>query len=421
MFRSLNRLKPALEFLPNKVDFELRPLGRSWEQESSTRHSVRWFHVRVCLILLLFSPLFSFCRSSGNHSLKWISQPRNILLVKKSHSESSSNAMHHVINHIRSKFSDTNIIVEDGVSRELAAVHGIHGLYTASQANESTLLSKVDFAITLGGDGTALHTASLFPTGPVPPVLSFSTGTLGFLLPFHVNTYKSAIDDVFNSTVSVIKRMRLMCTLHDASGRLIDDLDVSHVLNEVALHRGRYPHLVQIEIYVDGMPLTEAVADGLIVSTPTGSSAYSLSAGGPLVHPCVQSIVLTPICPRSLSFRPVILPSDSTVQLRMSSKARSKPDVSLDGREVMQLENDNYIQIAMSPFPLPSINRAAQYDPESRTSTPRLPSEKQLAQSALDRLGRAQDDWVRDINDLLNFNSRFESKGHEIYHGGQDD
>lgn len=133
--------------------------------------------------------------------------------------------MHHVINHIRSKFSDTNIIVEDGVSRELAAVHGIHGLYTASQANESTLLSKVDFAITLGGDGTALHTASLFPTGPVPPVLSFSTGTLGFLLPFHVNTYKSAIDDVFNSTVSVIKRMRLMCTLHDASGRLIDDLD----------------------------------------------------------------------------------------------------------------------------------------------------------------------------------------------------
>lgn len=156
---------------------------------------------------------------------------------------------------------------------------------------------------------------------------------------------------------------------------------MSHVLNEVALHRGRYPHLVQIEIYVDGMPLTEAVADGLIVSTPTGSSAYSvsyvwclsdtthspqLSAGGPLVHPCVQSIVLTPICPRSLSFRPVILPSDSTVQLRvsqrrsrchtcslnvqMSSKARSKPDVSLDGREVMQLENDNYIQIAMSPF-----------------------------------------------------------------------
>lgn len=89
--------------------------------------------------------------------------------------------MQQVVEHIRSKYSDTNIIVENGVSKELASAHG---LYTASQAKESTLSSKVDFAITLGGDGTALHTASLFPTGPVPPVLSFSTGTLGFLLPF---------------------------------------------------------------------------------------------------------------------------------------------------------------------------------------------------------------------------------------------
>ncbi|EIM20991.1 ATP-NAD kinase [Wallemia mellicola CBS 633.66] len=405
MLRSLVRYtKSALDKLPNKVDFELKPLGRLNKQVTSKR---------VPHVTQSVGSMFG-----GNHSLKWTSQPRNVLIVKKSDSECSTRAMEEVIAHLRTNYCDTNIIVENGVKEELKASRE---LYTTTETDEFTLSSKVDFAITLGGDGTALHTASLFPTGPVPPVLSFSTGTLGFLLPFHINSYKSAIDDVLNSNVSVIKRMRLMCTLHDASGGLIDDLDVTHVLNEVALHRGRYPHLVQIEIYVDGMPLTETVADGLIVSTPTGSSAYSLSAGGPLVHPCVQSIVLTPICPRSLSFRPVILPSDSTVQLRMSTKARSKPDVSLDGREVMQLDSDNYIQISMSPFPLPSINRAAIYDPESRQGTPRLPSEKQLAQSALDRLGRAQDDWVRDINDLLNFNSRFESKGQEIYHGGQDD
>lgn len=405
MLRSLVRYtKSTLDKLPNKVDFELKPLGRLNKQVTSKR---------VPHVTQSVGSMFG-----GNHSLKWTSQPRNVLIVKKSDSECSTRAMEEVIAHLRTNYCDTNIIVENGVREELKTSKE---LYTTTETDEFTLSSKVDFAITLGGDGTALHTASLFPTGPVPPVLSFSTGTLGFLLPFHINSYKSAIDDVLKSNVSVIKRMRLMCTLHDASGGLIDDLDVTHVLNEVALHRGRYPHLVQIEIYVDGMPLTETVADGLIVSTPTGSSAYSLSAGGPLVHPCVQSIVLTPICPRSLSFRPVILPSDSTVQLRMSTKARSKPDVSLDGREVMQLDSDNYIQISMSPFPLPSINRAAIYDPETRQGTPRLPSEKQLAQSALDRLGRAQDDWVRDINDLLNFNSRFESKGHEIYHGGQDD
>ncbi|TIA91619.1 hypothetical protein E3P99_01027 [Wallemia hederae] len=406
MIRSLARYRGsnALAHLPNKVDFELRPLGRlNKEAESKV----------VPHVTQSVGSMFG-----GNHSLKWTASPRNILLVKKSHSESSTHAMQQVIEHVRATYGVVNLIVENGVREELAHIQGLH---TAENVTEAVLASKVDFAITLGGDGTALHTASLFPTGPVPPVLSFSTGTLGFLLPFHVNTYKSAIDDVFRSNVSVIKRMRLMCTLHDAAGNRIDELDVSHVLNEVALHRGRFPHLVQIEIYVDGMPLTEAVADGLIVSTPTGSSAYSLSAGGPLVHPCVQSIVLTPICPRSLSFRPVILPSDSTVQLRMSSNARSNPDVSLDGREVLQLENDNYIQISMSPYPLPSINRAARYDPDARQSSPRLPSEEHLARKALDRLGRAQDDWVRDINDLLNFNSRFESKGQEIYHGGQDD
>ena len=210
-------------------------------------------------------------------------------------------------------YDNKNIIVEDKIKNELS---GIKNLYTTDLNKEALLSSKIDLAITLGGDGTALHTASLFPTTPVPPVLSFSMGTLGFLLPFDISKYKNAINDVFNSNVSVIKRMRLMCTLHNSNGDIINN-NHSHVLNEVAIHRGAFPHLVQIEVYVDGMLLTEAVADGLIVSTPTGSSAYSLSSGGPLVHPCLQSIILTPICPRSLSFRPVILPSDSTIQLKV--------------------------------------------------------------------------------------------------------
>ena len=117
----------------------------------------------------------------GIHSLKWTALPRNILLVKKSHSESSTHAMQQVIEHVRATYGDVNLIVENGVREELAHIQGLH---TAENATEAVLASKVDFAITLGGDGTALHTASLFPTGPVPPVLSFSTGTLGFLLPF---------------------------------------------------------------------------------------------------------------------------------------------------------------------------------------------------------------------------------------------
>jgi NADH kinase len=97
------------------------------------------------------------------------------------------------------------------------------------------------------------------------------------------------------------------------------------VMNEVSLHRGPSPHLNTIDVFVDGQHLTEAVCDGLIVSTPTGSTAYSLSAGGPIVHPSLSAIVLTPICPRSLSFRPLVFPSSSSVTLRVGDCPHPMP------------------------------------------------------------------------------------------------
>jgi NAD kinase len=97
------------------------------------------------------------------------------------------------------------------------------------------------------------------------------------------------------------------------------------VMNEVSLHRGPSPHLNTIDVFVDGQHLTEAVCDGLIVSTPTGSTAYSLSAGGPIVHPSLSAIVLTPICPRSLSFRPLVFPSSSAVTLRVRNSLSQLP------------------------------------------------------------------------------------------------
>ena len=155
------------------------------------------------------------------------------------------------------------------------------------------------------------------------------------------------------------------------------------MLNEVALHRGRFPHLVQIEIYVDGMPLTEAVADGLIVSTPTGSSAYSVGSKTHNKQFCLThkpalcwwtaraSLRAVHRAYAHLPAKPQFQTCDTALRLncaaesgsiaghayslthtslQMSSSARSNPDVSLDGREVLQLENDNYIQISMSPY-----------------------------------------------------------------------
>lgn len=106
-----------------------------------------------------------------------------------------------------------------------------------------------------------------------------------------------------------------------------------HALNEVLIHRGPNPHLAIIDIYLNNRFLTEAVADGILLSSPTGSTAYSLSAGGSIVHPLVKSLLITPICPRSLSFRPLVLPLSTKVTLRVSSKNRDgELEVSIDGK-----------------------------------------------------------------------------------------
>ncbi|KAF4210953.1 hypothetical protein CNMCM8980_000599 [Aspergillus fumigatiaffinis] len=105
-----------------------------------------------------------------------------------------------------------------------------------------------------------------------------------------------------------------------------------YVMNEVLLHRGKEPHLAVVDVYVGGRFLTEAVADGMIISTPTGSTAYSLSSGGSIVHPLVPAVLLTPICARSLSFRPLVLPASTPITLRLSEKNRGRElEVSIDG------------------------------------------------------------------------------------------
>lgn len=138
----------------------------------------------------------------------------------------------------------------------------------------------------------------------------------------------------------VLLRNRLKVGVFDAAGTHIKDPTDSsasgsgytYAMNEVHIHRGALPHLAVVQVSVGGRFLTEAVADGIIVSTPTGSTAYSLSSGGSIVHPLVSSLLLTPICPRSLSFRPLVLPANTPVVLRLSEKNRGREvEVSVDG------------------------------------------------------------------------------------------
>jgi len=309
------------------------------------------------------------------HALQLLpSQPiRNVLIVKKPRDERVSAALKTLSSHIRDTYPQATLFYEPSA----IPLSGRTGeLFVASDA----IRPPIDLIITLGGDGTILHASSLFSTGPVPPVLSFSLGTLGFLLPFRFDTYPGALKDVFEGRASVLPRMRLSCTLHDQRGSETTGCAPPgwQVMNEVTLHRGRNSHLAVVDTYVNEQHLTEAVADGLILSTPTGSTAYSLSSGGPIVHPSISALLLTPICPMSLSFRPLLLPGSSEVRLRISEKSRAPAELSMDGRGSRLLHPGESVHIQASPHPIPCVSHSSS-------------------------------DWARDINTLLRFNARFKS------------
>ena len=242
----------------------------------------------------------------------------------------------------------------------------------------SFLTQKVDLTATFGGDGTILRASSLFATVPsVPPILSFSMGTLGFLNEWKFPEHKRAFRELYMSgapssrhsilspeqaassppisqnathtiqskegwppnlgaslgptrAARVLLRNRLRVAIMSPDKKFLTP-PALHALNEVILHRGASPHLTHLTISISGRILTSTSADGLIISTPTGSTAYSLSAGGSIVHPLVKGIVITPICARSLSFRPLVLPAEATVEVTVSGRGRQGVGVSIDG------------------------------------------------------------------------------------------
>lgn len=209
----------------------------------------------------------------------------------------------------------------------------------------------IDLIITLGGDGTVLFVSSLFQRA-VPPVMSFSLGSLGFLTAFQFEEFRETLSAVLEKRVRTNLRMRLAGRVHRADGTLVCE---QQALNELTIDRGPSPFVSMLELYGDGSLLTVAQADGLILATPTGSTAYSLSAGGSLVHPAVNVISVTPICPHTLSFRPVLLPDSMVLKVKVPKRSRSTAWASFDGRSRVELMKGDYITVCASPFSFPTV------------------------------------------------------------------
>jgi NAD+ kinase len=186
---------------------------------------------------------------------------------------------------------------------------------------DEELPHKVDLILVLGGDGTMIATARMLGDSEVP-VIGVNYGGLGYLAEFRIDELFTALEAILAGDYKLEQRVMLAVEL-----RRGDELVTKNrVLNDVVMNKSALARIIQIETYLNEQFVNSFRADGLIVSTPTGSTAYNLSAGGPIIFPTMNTVVITPICPFTLSNRPIVVPDDSVIEIRLLTE---KEDVAL--------------------------------------------------------------------------------------------
>ena len=201
------------------------------------------------------------------------------------------------------------------------------------------ILKNCHFAAVFGGDGSIIAAARLLSRSKVP-VIGINLGKLGYLAEFSVKEIKKHFNDIINGKISIEKRMMLNCRLLRKGKEIFS----SKAVNDVFITAGPPFRMIELQIKVDGLPLAGCVSDGLIISTPTGSTAYNLSAGGPVISPKMEAVVITPICPHSLSFRPIVIKADSKIEVA-GLKVNDGTTISIDGQISHKLRTDDLVLV----------------------------------------------------------------------------
>ena len=205
------------------------------------------------------------------------------------------------------------------------------------QCGRETLAQQADLLIVVGGDGTLLHAARLLADHEVP-ILGINRGRMGFLVdvsPGHLDE----IDAVLAGEFIADDRMLLAAEIHRGG----EILSRGIALNDVVLHKWNTARMIDFETYIDGELTNRHHSDGLIVATPTGSTAYAMSGGGPIMHPSLDALALVPICPHTLSNRPLVISAESTVEIAVHPSFLTQIRVSCDGQQDLGLVNGGRI------------------------------------------------------------------------------
>lgn len=233
--------------------------------------------------------------------------------------------------------------VEVVYESDIAAVTGGPALTTARSRED--LPHDVDLIIVLGGDGTLLSMATrIAQSGRDIPILGVNFGSLGFLTETRIDELYPTLESTLNGTAQFHERAMLA-----AEGcRERDVFDSRIVLNDVVFTKGALSRMIELSVWVSGGFVTKVKADGLIIAGATGSTAYNLAAGGPIVHPDVDALVLTPIAPHTLTNRPVVIPGTASIEVRPRVSGRDDVYVTYDGQSGYPLQKGDVVRVRKS-------------------------------------------------------------------------
>ncbi len=215
----------------------------------------------------------------------------------------------------------------------------------AEPADHNEIREKSDLVVVLGGDGTLISAARLLGSKETP-VLGVNLGRLGFLTETRVDEAVAALDDFLNDNYRLEKRMKLHCHIEEEGRKTLE----IEVLNDVVLNKSDLARIIEMEVYINGDFVNRYRADGLIISTPTGSTAYNLAAGGPIVHPETETIIISPICPHALTNRPIVISDNSNITIKLRSRDENV-SITYDGQVWRSIDPTMTISVKKAQSP----------------------------------------------------------------------